>query len=110
VDLLEDLVDVGRVGLLAGLALALLVVAAGGGLLDGLLGGGLAGRSLRGGSLAGGRRGLLLRAVRRGQLPHEQRGSASGREHTSAVVDLGAIVRVVTNACLLCREVERTCV
>ena len=48
------LVDVGRVGLLAGLALALLVVAAGRGLLDGLLGGGLAGRGLGGGSLASG--------------------------------------------------------
>jgi histone H3/H4 len=38
-------VEEGRVGLLAGLALALLVVAAGRGLLDGLLGGGLAGLS-----------------------------------------------------------------
>jgi len=38
VDLLEDLVDVGRVGLLADLALLLLVTVSGGRLLDGLLG------------------------------------------------------------------------
>ena len=38
VDLLEDLVDVGRVGLLADLALLLLVSLSGGRLLDGLLG------------------------------------------------------------------------
>ena len=56
VDLLEDLVDVGRVGLLAGLGALLLVTGDGGGLLAGLL---LLSRSLAGGSLAGGGGGLL---------------------------------------------------
>ena len=51
VDLLEDLVDVGRVGLLAGLGALLLVTRDGGGLLAGLLllSGSLAGRGLAGG-------------------------------------------------------------
>lgn len=51
VDLLEDLVDVGRVGLLAGLGALLLVARDGGGLLASLLllSGSLASRSLAGG-------------------------------------------------------------
>lgn len=51
VDLLEDLVDVGRVGLLAGLGALLLVARGSGGLLAGLLllGGSLASRGLAGG-------------------------------------------------------------
>lgn len=56
VDLLEDLVDVGRVGLLAGLGALLLVARDGGGLLASLL---LLGGSLTGRSLAGGGGGLL---------------------------------------------------
>ena len=51
VDLLEDLVDVGRVGLLAGLGALLLVTGDGGGLLASLL--------LLSGSLAGGGGSLL---------------------------------------------------
>ena len=50
VDLLEDLVDVGRVGLLAGLGALLLVARDGGGLLASLL---LLSRSLAGRGLAG---------------------------------------------------------
>jgi hypothetical protein len=51
VDLLEDLVDVGGVGLLAGLGALLLVTRDGGGLLASLLllSGGFAGRGLAGG-------------------------------------------------------------
>jgi hypothetical protein len=56
VDLLEDLVDVGRVGLLAGLGALLLVARDGGGLLAGLL---LLSGSLASGSLAGGGGSLL---------------------------------------------------
>ena len=56
VDLLEDLVDVGRVGLLAGLGALLLVARDGGGLLASLL---LLGGSLAGRGLAGGGGGLL---------------------------------------------------
>lgn len=50
-DLLEDLVDVGRVGLLAGLGALLLVARGSGGLLASLLllSGSLAGRGLAGG-------------------------------------------------------------
>lgn len=56
VDLLEDLVDVGRVGLLAGLGALLLVTRDGGGLLAGLL---LLSGCLASGCLAGGGGGLL---------------------------------------------------
>ena len=58
VDLLEDLVDVGGVGLLAGLGALLLVTRHGGGLLASLL---LLSRSLAGGGLAGGGGSLLER-------------------------------------------------
>ena len=56
VDLLEDLVDVGGVGLLAGLGALLLVARDGGGLLASLL---LLSRSLAGRGLAGGGGSLL---------------------------------------------------
>jgi hypothetical protein len=56
VDLLEDLVDVGRVGLLAGLGALLLVTRDGGGLLASLL---LLSRGFAGRGLAGGGGGLL---------------------------------------------------
>lgn len=56
VDLLEDLVDVGGVGLLAGLGALLLVARGSGGLLASLL---LLSRGLAGGRLAGGGGGLL---------------------------------------------------
>lgn len=58
VDLLEDLVDVGGVGLLAGLGALLLLARGGGGLLASLL---LLSRSLAGGGLAGGGGSLLER-------------------------------------------------
>jgi hypothetical protein len=56
VDLLEDLVDVGRVGLLSGLGALLLLARGSGGLLASLL---LLSRSFAGGRLASGGRGLL---------------------------------------------------
>ena len=56
VDLLEDLVDVGRVGLLAGLGALLLVARDGGGLLASLL---LLSRGFAGRGLAGGGGSLL---------------------------------------------------
>jgi hypothetical protein len=56
VDLLEDLVDVGRVGLLSGLGALLLLARGSGGLLASLL---LLSWGFAGGSLAGGGGGLL---------------------------------------------------
>lgn len=82
VDLLQDLVDVRRVGLLADTLLLLLVALGGGRLLDRLLRGGLSSGSLRGGGLAGSRRGLLLLGRREGVSRADRReGGQSGDTH-----------------------------
>jgi hypothetical protein len=87
------LVDVGRVGLLAGLALALLVTVSGGGLLDSLLSGRLASGGLGGGSLTGSGSGLLLLVEKTRQQDAQNGGRKERARRTSAVVDLGAMLR-----------------